>query len=215
MKRRGKTRWFIAIVTVGVLMLSACSAGDEEISDVRSNLQASASTGVSFNGEWTVDKQVVDTARLEVTEALTVRLPEAYLVGLCFNSGTDKISPHTAIEPTGLPTKIEYRNQGYTNEAAFSDFTATAEKYDGVMLYRSAYFVVNIDGVNYLVELLSTENGNAIYRADTMGWTIAIPVDRFRITNVITLEEREQRLDKPFTLYYNTTERIFDNSRGD
>ena len=220
MRRRGKTRWFIAIVTVGVLMLSACSAGDGDMADVRSNIQASASTGVSFNGEWTVGKQVVDTARLVMTEALTVRLPETYLVGLCFNSaakeyGTDKASVPTAIEPMGVPTRIEIRNQGYTDEAVFSDFTTAAEKYDGVMLYRSAYFVVNIDGVDYLVELLSTENGNAVYRADTMGWTIAIPVDRFRITNVETMEERIQQLDEPFTLYYNTTERIFDNSRGD
>ena len=143
-----------------------------------------------------------------MTGNLRVRLPEAYLVGLCFNSGTDEATAHTTIEPTGLPTKIVIRDQGYTNEAIYLDFTDSAVKYDGVTFYSSAYFVVNIDGVNYLVELLSTENGSAVYRADTMGWTIAIPVDWFRITNVQTMEQQERTLKTPITLYYNTKERI-------
>ena len=205
----------MAILATGMLMLSACTVDDEEKSDVRSNIQATEAIGVSYNGEWTVDKQVVDTARLKMTDVLTVRLPEAYLVSLCFSGlteeyGTDKatLSTGTAIEPMGLPTMITVKDQGYTNDAVFSDFTNTAEKHDSTTLYRSAYFVVNINGDNYVVELLSTENGSAVYREDTMGWTIAIPIDRFRITNVKTQEEREQRLDNPITLYYNTKERI-------
>jgi hypothetical protein len=143
---------------------------------------------------------------------LRVRLPEAYLAGLCFgssigNDGTDKADASIGIEPTGHPIEIEIRDQGYTNAAVFSDFIPSAETFDGVTLYRTAFFVVNVSGVNYLVELLSTENGNVVYRADTMGWTIAIPIDRFHITHIQTLEEREQRLDKPITLYYNTKER--------
>ena len=207
----------MAILATGMLMLSACTVEDEEKSDVRSNIQATEAIGVSYNGEWTVDKQVVDTARLKMTDVLTVRLPEAYLVSLCFSGlteeyGTDKatLSTGTAIEPMGQPIKIVVRDQGYTNDAVFSDFTNTAEKYDSTTLYRSAYFVVNVNGDKYLVELLSTENGNAVYRADTMGWTIAIPIDRFRITNVMTLEERVQRLAQPITLYYNTKERIME-----
>lgn len=215
MKRTVNTSWLMAILATGMLMLSACTVDDEEKSDVRSNIQATEAIGVSYNGEWTVDKQVVDTARLKMTDVLTVRLPEAYLVSLCFSGlteeyGTDKatLSTGTAIEPMGLPTMITVKDQGYTNDAVFSDFTNTAEKHDSTTLYRSAYFVVNINGDNYVVELLSTENGSAVYREDTMGWTIAIPIDRFRITNVKTQEEREQRLDNPITLYYNTKERI-------
>jgi len=217
MKRTVNTSWLMAILATGMLMLSACSEGDEEKSDVRSNIQATEAIGVSYNGEWTVDKQVVDTARLKMTDVLTVRLPEAYLVSLCFSGlteeyGTDKatLSTGTAIEPMGQPIKIVVKDQGYTNDAVFSDFMNTAEKYDSTTLYRSAYFVVNVNGDNYVVELLSTENGNAVYRADTMGWTIAIPIDRFRITNVKTLEERVKRLANPITLYYNTKERIME-----
>lgn len=217
MKRTVNTSWLMAILATGMLMLSACTVEDEEKSDVRSNIQATEAIGVSYNGEWTVDKQVVDTARLKMTDVLTVRLPEAYLVSLCFSGlteeyGTDKatLSTGTAIEPMGQPIKIVVRDQGYTNDAVFSDFTNTAEKYDSTTLYRSAYFVVNVNGDKYLVELLSTENGNAVYRADTMGWTIAIPIDRFRITNVKTLEERVKRLANPITLYYNTKERIME-----
>ena len=212
MKKTGNTGWLMAILATGMLMLSACKEDYEEKSDVRSNIQATEAIGVSFNGEWTVDKQVVDTARLKMTDVLTVRLPEAYLVSLCFDSfteeyGTDKASLSTAIEPMGQPIKIVVRDQGYTNDAVFSDFTNTAEKYDSTTLYRSAYFVVKVNGDNYVVELLSTENGSAVYRGDTMGWTIAIPIDRFHITHIQTLEKREQRLDKPITLYYNTKER--------
>ena len=217
MKRTVNTSWLMAILATGMLMLSACTVEDEEKSDVRSNIQATEAIGVSYNGEWTVDKQVVDTARLKMTDVLTVRLPEAYLVSLCFSGlteeyGTDKatLSTGTAIEPMGLPTMITVKDQGYTNDAVFSDFTNTAEKHDSTTLYRSAYFVVNVNGDKYLVELLSTENGNAVYRVDTMGWTIAIPIDRFRITNVKTLEERVKRLDNPITLYYNTKERIME-----
>ena len=217
MKRTVNTSWLMAILATGMLMLSACTVEDEEKSDVRSNIQATEAIGVSYNGEWTVDKQVVDTARLKMTDVLTVRLPEAYLVSLCFSGlteeyGTDKatLSTGTAIEPMGQPIKIVVKDQGYTNDAVFSDFMNTAEKYDSTTLYRSAYFVVNVNGDNYVVELLSTENGNAVYRADTMGWTIAIPIDRFRITNVKTLEERVKRLANPITLYYNTKERIME-----
>ena len=220
MKKRGRTRWLVAIVTVGVLMLSACSTGDEDfIIDVSGKPQATEARGVAFFGEWTVDKQVVDTARLEVTDVFKVRLPEIYLLSLYFKGANtaaysdksdeaeDTINTPT-ISTTGVPANIEIQDHGYTNAAVFSDFTTTTEKHDGVTLYRSAYFVFIFDDVKYLFELLSTENGGAVYRADTMGWTIAIPVDRFRITNTETMEEQEQMLKSPITLYYNTKERI-------
>ena len=107
----------------------------------------------------------------------------------------------------GIAATIEIRDQGYTNGAVFSGFVPSAEKSGGVTLYRTACFAVSVNGDRYLVELPSTENGTAVYRADTMGWTIVIPIGRFRITHVLTREVREQRLGKPVTLYYNTKER--------
>ena len=209
MKRRRYTGWLMAMLAAGVLMLSACSEGSEGLSAAESGnyAQSDSRAGSVFTGEWTVDKQVVDTARLEVAEALRVRLPEAYLVSLCFGSVTDNASEAAAIEPLGIAATIEIRDQGYTNGAVFSGFVPSAEKSGGVTLYRTACFAVSVNGDRYLVELLSTENGTAVYRADTMGWTIVIPIGRFRITNVLTREVREQRLGKPVTLYYNTKER--------
>ena len=209
MKRRRYTGWLMAMLAAGVLMLSACSEGSEGLSAAESGnyAQSDSRAGSVFTGEWTVDKQVVDTARLEVAEALRVRLPEAYLVSLCFGSVTDNVSEAAAIEPLGIAATIEIRDQGYTNGAVFSGFVPSAEKSGGVTLYRTACFAVSVNGDRYLVELLSTENGTAVYRADTMGWTIVIPIGRFRITNVLTREVREQRLGKPVTLYYNTKER--------
>lgn len=209
MKRRRYTGWLMAMLAAGVLMLSACSEGSEGLSAAESGnyAQSDSRAGSVFTGEWTVDKQVVDTARLEVAEALRVRLPEAYLVSLCFGSVTDNASEAAAIEPLGIAATIEIRDQGYTNGAVFSGFVPSAEKSGGVTLYRTACFAVSVNGDRYLVELLSTENGTAVYRADTMGWTIVIPIGRFRITHVLTREVREQRLGKPVTLYYNTKER--------
>ena len=210
MKRRRYTGWLMAMLAAGVLMLSACSEGSEGLSAAESGnyAQSDSRAGSVFTGEWTVDKQVVDTARLEVAEALRVRLPEAYLVSLCFGSVTDNASEAAAIEPLGIAATIEIRDQGYTNGAVFSGFVPSAEKSGGVTLYRTACFAVSVNGDRYLVELLSTENGTAVYRADTMGWTIAYRVTGFRITDTKTMAWSVKHQEHPFTLYYNTKERI-------
>ena len=219
MKRTGRTIWFVTIMAISALMVTACSDGsDGELSDVRSNLSASPTWALaSYNGEWTVNQQVVDTARLDVTDVLSVRLPETFLTHLCFSqsdagnalsyySETDGVKA-SEIKPLGLPTAIEIKDQGYTNEAVFSYFSAKALVNDGMTVYRSAYFLVTINGTKYHVELLSSDKGSAIRRSDTMGWTIAITVNGFCITN--TENFKEQYISPPpITLYYNTTERI-------
>ena len=62
---------------------------------------------------WVADKQEVDTARLEVQGVLTVRLPEAYLAGICFEG-------ESGIQYTGQPAVISIDRQGYTENAEFS-----------------------------------------------------------------------------------------------
>jgi hypothetical protein len=171
----------------------------------------------SYNGEWTVNQQVVDTARLDVTDVLSVRLPETFLTHLCFSqSGAENALSYyseidgvkaSEIKPLGLPTAIEIKDQGYTDEAVFSYFSAKALVNDGMTVYRSAYFLVTINGTKYHVELLSSDKGSAIRMSDTMGWTIAITVNGFCVTNTMNYEEKYISIN-PITLYYNTTERI-------
>ena len=206
-------------MAISALVLTACSDGsDGELSDVRSNLSASPTWALaSYNGEWTVNLQVVDTARLDVTDVLRVRLPETFLTHLCFSQSaanytySEKIDANVEeasdIKALGVPTEIEIKDQGYTNEAVFSYFSAKASVNDGMTVYRSAYFLVTVNGTIYLVELLSSDKGNAIRRSDTMGWTIAITVNGFCVTNTMNYEEKYISIN-PITLYYNTTERI-------
>ena len=119
MKRTGKTVWFMAVVAVSVLIMAACSEGDDYgLADVRSNLQPTDATHVVdgiYNGEWSIDQHVVDTAQLVVVgNVLKVRLPEAILTELCFGP-IDDIKKTTLSEPgelhqdefLGLPTEIQ------------------------------------------------------------------------------------------------------------
>ena len=70
-----------------LLMMVACSTdfGDSMLpQDDDKAVPKAQSEQVTYEGEWTCDKQVIDTARLEVTNVLRLRLPEEYLRNLCF-----------------------------------------------------------------------------------------------------------------------------------
>ena len=57
-------------------MLTACSEGnDESMADMQMNNAKADVQSAVFEGEWTIDKEVVDTARLEVSSVLKLRLP--------------------------------------------------------------------------------------------------------------------------------------------
>ncbi|MBR6193902.1 MAG: hypothetical protein IKQ58_00395 [Prevotella sp.] len=211
MKRIGKTVWFMAVVAVSVLILAACSDGGEhDISDVRSNLQASDATHLFdgiYSGEWSIDHQVVDTAQLVVVgNVLKVRLPESILTELCFGPIYD-ISQYNA-EYLGLPAEIQIFSKGYTNEAVYADANSDKAAVGEAMYYAGASYVTIVDGVTYYVELLSDEAGRTVYKMDTMGWTLAYQVTGFRITDTKTMAWSVKHREHPFTLYYNTKERI-------
>ena len=219
MKRIGKIVWFMAVVALSVLIMGACKDGDSrDIADVRSNLQATDAThlfdGV-YSGEWSIDQLVVDTAQLVVVgNVLKVRLPEAVLTELCFGPIDDIEKSYTTTnelhqaEFLGLPTEIQIFSKGYTNEAIYADVESDNAAVGEVMYYAGASYVTIVDGVTYYVELLSDEAGRTVYKMDTMGWTIAYRVTGFRITDTKTMEWSVKHREHPFTLYYNTKERI-------
>lgn len=199
-------------------LLAACSVEDAEdnfyyLDDNNAVHQA------LYDGEWTVNKQVVDTARLEVNEVLKVRLPENYLANLCFsvvsekNMFSDGTGVLTAVGESvstlkGQPAVIYFRDQGYSSTASFADIGLTESNYNGEVVFNNASFTIAIGGVDYRVGLLSNDPGTAVYRNDTGLWTIAIPISAFLVTNLNTREESELQLPSAVTIYYNAKKRI-------
>ena len=168
-----------------------------------------------FDGEWTVDRQLVDTARLEVSDVLKVRLPESYLSGRCFGEQAGPISDpgDGYIEPvsfyhTNQPITVSYQVQGYSENtqlylAQSSTYTAA-----GQTLYIAGSYELKFGDVPYRVSLISDEPPTIIHRLDTDLWTIAITVRDFHITKLNTDQQIIRPQHAPLTLYYNATRRI-------
>jgi hypothetical protein len=198
-----KTYLFILWATA--LLLTAACANDSDMmyADVKNLEHRSDATGI-YDGEWTVNKQVVDTARLEITEILKLRLPEDYLTRLCFPDKSGADSPQTK----GTPMVVELLTQGYSKQMELYSFLTMMKDSGGKALYGSGYFYVTIGDTDYRIDLLCSESSSSIFRLDTGLWTIAIPIRGFLIVNTMTNEEREQSLSQPVTIYYNAKQRI-------
>lgn len=189
----------------GLLLTAACANdGDMMVSDMSPSYNYSNVTGV-YDGEWTVNKQVVDTARLEIGSSLKLRLPEDYLTRLCFPDKSGAESP----QPQGKSIVVYLSTQGYSEQMELYNFCyAIFDQKNGKRFYSIGYYYATITDVDYRIDLLSNDYGNAIFRLDTGLWTIAIPIRGFFIANTITNEEREQPLSQPITIYYNAKTRI-------
>lgn len=206
MERTSKTSALVACMAT-VLLLAACAkGGDDFVTEADPSLQYnshSEATGV-FDGEWTVNKQVVDTARLEVYDELKLRLPEDYLTRLCFPDKSGADSP----QPKGIPMMVRPITQGYSQQMALYVFLTMMKDNGKKALYGSGYFYVTIHDTDYRIDLLCSESSSNVFRLDTQLWTIAIPVSGFLIVNTATNEEQEQSLSAPVTIYYNAKQRI-------
>ena len=189
-------------------MLTACTVDDAgEFSAAPPEADMTAPYAV-YDGEWTIDKEVVDTARLEVTNALKVRLPAIYLSASCFEKEfVSSLKPfHIAYK--GQPVVIPFKDQGYSSNATFNSISSVEKSYNGITLFQHASFYVTIDGINHQVDLFSDEPGNAVYRNDNEQWTIGFTISSFRVTNLNTHEKQVRMPKTPITLYYSTKKRI-------
>jgi len=198
-------------------LLTACSVEDADSNAEYMYGNDSVVPQALYDGEWTVNKQVVDTARLEVNGVLKVRLPEDYLTRLCFGGISEDGSPLTSgtsgkTEPMavlkGQPAVIHFTDQGYSTTTSFANIGVAESSLNGVVVFSHASFTIALNGVDYRVEMLSKEPGTAVYRNDTGLWTIAIPVGAFLVTNLNTQEESEHQLPSAVTIYYNAKKRI-------
>ena len=83
----------LCLLMMLVAGLVACSGGDDGLEAYDPQLNVPVNEGIGeFEGEWIIDQQVVDTARLVMTnEHFQLRLPEEqllrYALGLLSSSG--------------------------------------------------------------------------------------------------------------------------------
>ena len=123
-----------------------------------------------YDGVWTVDQAVVDTARLEVWGDMKIRLPEDYLTDLYLSSpkeeglasaiagkddkpkdssGSSTNTVSTDIKPKGVPVTMRNLEQGYSdNGQYYSNYSPSSNDTDegrektsgGNSLYESGTF---------------------------------------------------------------------------
>ncbi len=202
-------KWLkMVLLTVFMPLAVACSAGDDADDSYLSeaDMNSITSSGI-YEGEWTVNRQVVDTARLVVAESLRVRLPERYLLGLCFPGSKDK--GEAAVEPLNVPTTIQVHAQGYSDQSQYMSFVSATTQATGTQfVFNTCSFDATVNGMPCRISLQSKENASAILQYGTTQWTLAIPVNSIVITNQATGQTTRQELDVAVTLYYNTKKRI-------
>ena len=197
--------WCLLAMTVGTMMvMTGCSVGDDADSTDLPTAQPDNEAIVAesiYEGVWTVNKQVVDTARLVVSETMQVRLPERYLLSLC---------SFVSAEPCNTPTLIRLWTQGYSKQSQYHSFSASnTETADGQMIFNTCAFYANINGTMCRISLLSKDiNANAVLQNATGQWTLVIPISAFLVRDLTTGESNMWELPNTITIYYNTKQRI-------
>ena len=216
MRTTENTLYLLLVWLMALTVFTACSkGGDDYMINYYHDKGTTGATGGKgekgdkgdfevYDGEWTVNKQVVDTARLELSGMLKLRLPEAYLTQLCFPDRSGAEEP----KPKGLPMEAKLLAQGGSSQMELYSFITKIDDSSGVVFYGAGYFYVTMDGADYQIDLLCSESGSVIFRWDTEMWTIGIPIKRVLITNMSTYKVQQKPLSTPVTIYYNTKQRI-------
>ena len=191
-----------------ISMMAGCSVNDEEYVDLRPRISDDIVYNSIYEGEWSVNRQVVDTARMVVRDngKIEVRLPERYLIGLCFTDNTDM-----AIETSNLASLIEVHEQGYSETSQYMSVgSQTTQTNEAETFFVNCTFMATIDRKPFYISLLSKENATAVIQNTTGQWTLGIPIDCFFITNLVlsTHESKFVELPHTITIYYNTKRRI-------
>ena len=218
MKRMTKPLAAGLLALMAALASCTTGSGSDLNDDLRSDLSSNGSSAPLaksvFRGEWTVNRQVVDTARLAVDSVLRLRLPEDYLAGLCRSAlpalfTADRGGAPPTVTTAGQPVAIALHDLGYSADAVFCTFASTAADLGGTMYYRPAGFIMAIGDRSYRVELLSATGGTAVFRALQEAWTVAVTVEGVAVTSLDSLHLTTGRLAQSVTLFYNTKERLY------
>ena len=204
MKRIRKTAWMV-VTMLSILALTACDREEEKIKNLSAYVSTEAPnyTLYNYDGEWTVDKQVADTARLSIRNdlaAVMLEFPVIYLSNLFFQNEDSLIVTQWYLYPLNL------------TEQAFSEIgnyhiIIPADRF-GESEYIIGGFQVTKNRITKEVMLITNEMGNGIYRLDTGLWTISFTISSYYISNGATGESSLNPLPEPITLYYNAKKRI-------
>lgn len=201
MIRIGRKIHLLLVVTMTLLTVS-CSQEEDQIRDLQAQIDKTKKFMI-YDGEWTVDKQVADTARLSIRNdlaAIMLEFPVIYLSNLFFQNEDSLIVTQWYLYPLNL------------TEQAFSEIgnyhiIIPADRF-GESEYIIGGFQVTKNHITKEVMLITNEMGNGIYRLDTGLWTISFTISSYYISNGATGESSLNPLPEPITLYYNAKKRI-------
>lgn len=206
----------IILLLVLIAGLTACTKDDDDYISMDAGYHAETATveesknqgtGV-YEGEWIVglfDKQVVDTAKLTVTEkSFKVRLPEEYLLQnnrpigstlyVVDKNGNPVNKPdnpygnymyNIEYEPSNLV--LEYVNRGYSSDSKYVELSINSDSYksEGYPILGSIHYInkfaeedssVSRD-LTFIIGFSNNISGVAKYDQTTGLWTIKLKLD--------------------------------------
>lgn len=132
---------YCLVAWLAVGLMAACSKNDNDELNMNTKVPINdTNVKTVYDGVWCVDEEVVDTARLEVSTDMKIRLPEDYLTSLCFSNpkedalasaiagkddkpknGSDSSTNEesTDIRPKGVPVMMRNLEQGYSDNGQY------------------------------------------------------------------------------------------------
>ena len=217
----------IILLMVLIAGFTACSKDDGD-DDVYAAYEPKADIlmGIGeYEGEWVVsllDKQVVDTAKLIVTNnSFQIRLPEEYLLINHRPIG----SPLYAVDQYGNPVNLsddpyetysyyieykpsnlvlEYVNRGYSSDSKYVELSLNSNSYPsdenpvlGQIRYIDKYAMIG--ALIFKIGFSRDISGVAVYDQATGLWTIKLKLDIIAYDPIIANEE----------LHFNPTELVY------
>ena len=222
MKNRCK---LLGVLLMGVCLLAACDDGEHMDSQSvyqmmdEYNRYLSESSNV-YTGEWVVDKQVVDTARLrKEKDQFMFVYPEKFLAQRAFQDNAANLVCRPVQQVLYFVLAGNSEHSTYANiEGHYNGFYNIEVSGPGgfpvapkpwMLPESGSYsFLVAQDGLQYRIDILGKENGTAIFDMNTMFWSLAIPIDKIVLTNMQTGEQKTEELTSTMMLVFNPKKEI-------
>lgn len=193
-------------------MLIGCTTNDDDMvaGQPQSYTDKSLLTLAVYDGEWTVNKQIIDTARLVVGPTnVSVRFPHRYLADLYIltSNETDQ-NVGTAVN-TYKATDIKLSALGYSEQWQYYALALPSiVGADSELLTVPCSFETTIADTPYSISLLCQNNASAMTDIATGQWTLIIPIKTLLVTNLSTGHSTLHKLNTTIVLYYNTRQQI-------